>query len=644
MAMMFARIIAAIRGGIPSLTAQQPGRYEPQVRRARARSPGHSEPDDPAERTARIAGLRVKRLRQIAGFYADSAHEAVVTVNDCAFLPQEEFAAAAELIVRTGGDPALTRFATENALRKALLKRRLSELTDRERAILRASDLLCEFGEFDRVAALRIRLPIVWNDGRCHVMASGFETATRRNLLKTGLRTLFGDYALAAPDAFDELRRAWRDALSLDATLSEEEHQTLESLQFIERSWLIPAEPATGQPTPAALSLGVFAGTERHHLYDNSHALITLSPPSSAGPQSQIAQNLSFLVTGAVVIDVDGKAFHATARWRQKEVGKIFAFAPALADHSMHYNPLDAISHDPGAAWSEARLLADLLTGRQGPDDEALDFVAPAIYDVAINEQPGRRHMGGVLARIACSPNQREAWAATLSRSPHRELVRHGAALRALPQATRDILVKRILGELAVWQSPPIADLTDRSDWTPADLRRRATLYLCVDGGDIDRYAVVLRTIIGQTIAALDRDRAISRGSTVTLFLDGLARLGPMGTVERAVDFGPESGVRPWMFFASSAEIRAVYPNAEGMIANCAAHCYIEPDREAAQEIAQRLGFVKSLFGTDERPLLGPADLAGPEFAGKIIALVRGQPPARLVLPGATKAGQRRAR
>ncbi len=645
MARLFARILAAIRGaGIPSLTAQQPGRYEPQVRRARARSPDPATPDEPADRAARIAGLRVKRLRQIAGFYADSAHEAVVTVNDCAFLPQEEFAAAAELIVRTGGDPALTRFATENALRKALLKRRLSELTDRERAILRASDLLCELGEFDRVAALRIRLPIVWNDGRCHVMAPGFETATRRNLLKTGLRTLFGGYADAAPDPFDELRRAWRDALSLDATLSEEEHQTLESLQFIERSWLIPAEPATGQPTPAALSLGVFAGTERHHLYDNSHALITLSPPSSAGPQSQIAQNLSFLVTGAVVIDVDGKAFHATARWRQKEVGKIFAFAPALADHSMHYNPLDAISHDPGAAWSEARLLADLLTGRQGPDEEALNFVAPAIYDVALNEQPGRRHMGGVLARIACSPNQREAWAATLSRSPHRELVRHGAALRALPQATRDVLVKRILGELAVWQSPPIADLTDRSDWTPADLRRRATLYLCVDGGDIDRYAVVLRTIIGQTIAALDRDRAISRGSTVTLFLDGLARLGPMGTVERAVDFGPESGVRPWMFFASSAEIRAVYPNAEGMIANCAAHCYIEPDREAAQEIAQRLGFVKSLFGTDERPLLGPADLAGPEFAGKIIALVRGQPPARLVLPGAHKAGQRRAR
>jgi type IV secretion system protein VirD4 len=645
MATMFARILAAIRGGIPSLTGHRPA-LQPQFRRAAARSraPDRSTPDEPAGRTARIAGLRVKRLRQIAGFYADGAHEAVVTVNDCAFLPQEEFTVAAELIVRAGGDPALTRLATENALRKALLKRRLSELTDRDRAILRAMDLLCELGEFDRTAALRTRLPIVWNDGRCHVMAPGFETATRRNLLKTGLRTLFGEFARSAPDAFDELRRAWRDALSLDATLNEEEHQTLESLQFIERSWLIPAEPAAAQAAPAALSLGLFAGTERDHVYESSHALVTLAPASSGTRQGQIAQNLSHLVTGAVVIDVDGKAFHATARWRQKEVGKIIAFAPALADHSMHYNPLDAVGRDPAAGWNEAHLLADLLTGRNGPDEEARNFVAPAIYDVALNEAPERRHMGGVLARLACSNSQLDAWVATLSRSPHRELVRHGAALRELRPAKRNALVGRVLGELEVWRAPPIAGLSDRSDWTPSDLRRRATLYLCVDRRDIGRYAVVLRTIIGQTIAALSRDKTISPGSTVTLFLDELAGLGPMGTVERAVDFGPDFGVRPWMFFASSAQMRAVYPNADGMIANCAAHCYVEPDHEDVQEIVQRLGFVKSLFGTDERPLLTAVDLAGPEFAGKMIALVRGQPPARLVLPGAAKAGQRRAR
>ena len=116
-----------------------------------------------------MSGLRVKRLRQIAAFYADGAHEAVVTIGDCAFLPHDRFHTAAEQIVRTAGERASTLVATENALRKAVLKRRLGELTDRERAILRAADLLCELGEFERAAALRLRLPIVWNEGRCHV-------------------------------------------------------------------------------------------------------------------------------------------------------------------------------------------------------------------------------------------------------------------------------------------------------------------------------------------------------------------------------------------------------------------------------------------------------------------------------------------
>jgi len=207
----------------------------------------------------------------------------------------------------------------------------------------------------------------------------------------------------------------------------------------------------------------------------------------------------------------------------------------------------------------------------------------------------------------------------------------------------REAVAGRIMRELAVWQSPPIADLIDRTDWTPADLRRRATLYLCVDRRDIDRYAVVLRTIVGQTIAALGLDKAISPGATVTLFLDALAYLGPMATVARALDTGPATGVRPWMFFASSAEMHAAYPNADGMIANCAAHCYSEPNAGAAQELSLRLGFVKSLFGTNEKPMVSAADLAGPDFADTIIALVRGQPPARLMLPG-EGSGTRRGR
>src|SRR5262249_9798427 len=156
-------------------------------------------------------------------FYADGAHEAVVTIGDCSFLPHERFHDAAEAMVRAGGEPASALVATENALRKGVLKRRLGELSDRDRATLRAADLLCELGEFERTDALRVRLPIVWNEGRCQPTAPGFESATRRNILRAGLEILFGQDAVPPPDLFDRLRRAWRNALSLDATLTEEE-------------------------------------------------------------------------------------------------------------------------------------------------------------------------------------------------------------------------------------------------------------------------------------------------------------------------------------------------------------------------------------------------------------------------------------
>ena len=203
---------------------------------------------------------------------------------------------------------------------------------------------------------------------------------------------------------------------------------------------------------------------------------------------------------------------------------------PSLAEHSMRYNPLDAVARDPDNAWSEARLLADLLTGRRGPDEEGRNFITPAIFDVALGDRPERRHMRGVIARIACTDQQLEAWTATLARSPHRELVEHSRMLRELKPASRQALVNRLMRELAVWQTPPIADLIDRSDWTSDDLRLRATLYLCVGRHDLDRYAPVLRTIVGQTIAALSRDKAVSPSSGVTLveILNILDGAGPL--------------------------------------------------------------------------------------------------------------------
>ena len=345
------------------------------------------------------------------------------------------------------------------------------------------------------------------------------------------------------------------------------------------------------------------------------------------------------------MIDVDGKAFHATARWRQKEVGKIIAFAPALADHSMHYNPIDAVGRDPAAAWNEARLLADLLTGRNGPDEEARNFVAPAIYDVALNEAPERRHMGGVLARLACSNNQLDAWVAALSRSPHRELVRHGAALRELRPAKRDALVGRVLGELEVWRSPPIAD-------------SQRPLGLDAERPAPPRHALSLRRSPRHRPlrrGAADHRRADDRGAQSRQ--GGIARVDRHVVSRRACQPRPDGHrrargrLRPGLRRAAVDVLREQRRHAR-RLSECRRHdrelrgALLRRARQRRPRRRSRCAWASSKACSAPRrgrcspPPISPA----PTSPARSSRWCDGQPPARLVLPGAPKAGQRRAR
>src|SRR5215470_9370704 len=120
MVSVLTRLLAALRGvGVAARRGPEPGPNQPQVRRA----------GGPTERSAR-SDFRIRRMRQIGAFYADSAHQAVLTVGDCTFIPAERFSTAAELVVRTAGDGAAALIPTAAAVRKTIIKRRLGELSD----------------------------------------------------------------------------------------------------------------------------------------------------------------------------------------------------------------------------------------------------------------------------------------------------------------------------------------------------------------------------------------------------------------------------------------------------------------------------------------------------------------------------------
>jgi hypothetical protein len=141
----------------------------------------------------------------------------------------------------------------------------------------------------------------------------------------------------------------------------------------------------------------------------------------------------------------------------------------------------------------------------------------------------------------------------------------------------------------------------------------------------------VLRVIIGQTVAGLCRGEAEAEAPVVTVFLDELPRLGRMDVIEEALDVGRGHGVRLWLFCQNTGQLRMAYPNAEGMIGNCAARCYMDPDDETAEELSRYLGQRKGLLDGRQKPLAEPTELKGPTFADKIIVFLRGKPPAKLM-------------
>ena len=77
--------------------------------------------------------------------------------------------------------------------------------------------------------------------------------------------------------------------------------------------------------------------------------------------------------------------------------------------------------------------------------------------------------------------------------------------------------------------------------------------------------------------------------------------------------------------------LRAIYgTKADGLINACAVRCFLQPDLDAARFIAPQLGATRHVFTGERKPLAEDHDLMGRGFADDILALGRGEHPARL--------------
>jgi type IV secretory pathway TraG/TraD family ATPase VirD4 len=607
-------------------------------------------------------------LARIEAFYANELNSIIVEVETIAhLLPAKSLRQASDRLVEESqgslnkawlnSQPAdltdlagralfkgLRKGGARASLTKTTFQRTLVSMSEPERAALRLGEVLRALRFLDRDDHLRAITSIVWNKGDTLIDVGGGHGGNfrgqeaARNILRELITSTFGD----SNSGRERIQAALRDALDERNGLPERDRTILERYLFAGARWLTGTEALSALTphgaTPSALRLGLIAGTKTELMFDLRESLITIAPPGAGKSQAHVLRNLLYLNAPAVVLDIKGEMREGSSAWRAANVGPALVFDPKAPEHSLSYNPLDFIGTDPETAWDEARRLADLLVvpPNHSRSDEyfegrARDMITTAVFDVALNEEAEMRSMRGVLDCLYLSGDELVSWFDHLRESQSPQLRRQAAALKDMPAKQRESIFDTARRHLEVWQSPAIERLSATSTISAASLRAdKATLYLCIGLDDVRKFASVLRVIIGQTVHALCRVKPESDAPPVTFFLDELPRLGRMDVIEEALDVGRSYGVRLWMFCQNAGQLATAYPNADGMIGNCAARCYMNPDEDTARWMSTNLGMRDGLLDGQRKPLAEAPQLSGKEFADHMVVFLRKNAPARL--------------
>lgn len=372
--------------------------------------------------------------------------------------------------------------------------------------------------------------------------------------------------------------------------------------------------------------------------YDGEGSLFTIAPPGSGKTQCQVMPNLVMYDGPAIVLDVKGECFEQTAGVRSRDYGPVLRFAPDDWENSCHYNPLDFVRDAPRYLATDARKLADMLIVPQAASDpyweqRGRDVLAAIIGFVALNFDPKERNMKSVMDLLSPSPAMLEEVLKAMRETNIPFLERAANQIESMSEKQLSSIFDSARSQLSVWDLGELDPITDRSDWHPRDFKsggRPLTLYLCVGPADIERFASVLRVIIGQHLDYFMDVLPDNVDTPIVFFLDEAPQLGSFEPLPKASSLGRQYGLRLWLFAQNRNQIEAAYKSADTILGNAVVQCWMNPDETAGQHLERNLGTTRSLFDGQDRPLVLSHELRGPEYKDTIICVGRGEKPAKL--------------
>jgi type IV secretion system protein VirD4 len=404
--------------------------------------------------------------------------------------------------------------------------------------------------------------------------------------------------------------------------------------------WLLPAEVSRtifAASSPFALHIGSFQSGGALQ-YSGEGSMVTIAPPGSGKTQCNVFPNLLTWKGPAIVLDISGDIYEHTAGWRSAHVGPVYKFSPLEPESSHNYNPLTFVRNDPDYLWEDARLLAEMMIVPQFSNDpfwenEARTVLTSAIAYTCYINPPDQRPMHAVLDILFGGEPWEEMIMGMRMAVNVRVMTQHASALSSMNEKTLSSVLQTARSSLNAWSGERIARATQRSDWSPMDLRSAVnpTIYIYIRPNEVEAYLSLLRVFIGQHIRVLTAGAVPDRGSPpILMMLDELPRLKYMAPVDEALNIGRKYGLRLWMFAQSVGQLQNAYENADGMLGSCAVRVFMNPSGAdgLAEKLSEELGYVDSVHDNTRKRLVEAADLAGPKFKDSQIVMGLGTKPA----------------
>ncbi len=349
--------------------------------------------------------------------------------------------------------------------------------------------------------------------------------------------------------------------------------------------------------------------------YDGPAHLLTMAPTRTGKGVGTIIPNLLTADRSMICIDPKGENARIAGRARQK-FGPVHVLDPfgVTGQPSAAFNPLGQLDPTSLDVAEDASTLADALVfdepgmaGEAHWNEEAKALIAGIILYVVCHNSAEDRTLEMVRYCLTAAPDAFLTMLKDMQVSTAARGLIARAANRHLAKSDREAagVLSAAQRHTHFLDSPRIVDVTARSDFRFADLKRRnVSVFLVLPPDRLSTYSRWLRLLVAQSLTDMARDPA-KPAAPVLYLLDEFAALGHLAPVERAMGLMAGYGVQLWPILQDVHQLRATYGQRAGTFLSNAGVLQVfgVNDHDSARLVSDLLGQETVVFQTMSRAL-----------------------------------------